>query len=117
MRKHVLLAALLLAGATVTAGPVSAAGLPQSRMPGVIAGDGLLEPVQWGWRRCRYWRRECAERWGWGGWRFRRCLWRHGCFFGGGRDHYDDHRGRGRDRDDDDYGDRGRRGGRDRDDD
>lgn len=37
-----------------------------------------------GWRhhrfnRCHSWRRECADRWGWGGPRFRRCLWRHGC--------------------------------------
>lgn len=29
--------------------------------------------------RCRGWRHECASRWGWGGWRFRRCLERHGC--------------------------------------
>lgn len=36
-------------------------------------------------RRCRYWRRECADRWGWGGWEFRRCLYRHGC--GGGYGH------------------------------
>jgi hypothetical protein len=28
---------------------------------------------------CRAWRHECAERWGWGGWGFRRCLARHGC--------------------------------------
>ena len=33
--------------------------------------------------RCHYWRRECARRWGWGGWEFRRCLWRHGCGGGG----------------------------------
>ncbi|MDX2289814.1 MAG: hypothetical protein NW217_13455 [Hyphomicrobiaceae bacterium] len=29
--------------------------------------------------RCRIWRHECADRWGWGGWRFRRCLRNHGC--------------------------------------
>jgi hypothetical protein len=38
---------------------------------------------RWRWRRgysrCRAWRRECAARWGWGGRRFRRCVWRHGC--------------------------------------
>lgn len=28
---------------------------------------------------CRSWRHECADRWGWGGYRFRRCLDRHGC--------------------------------------
>lgn len=33
---------------------------------------------RWG-GRCRAWRHECADRWGWGGPGFRRCLWRHGC--------------------------------------
>lgn len=28
---------------------------------------------------CRYWRHECAERWGWGSRQFYRCVWRHGC--------------------------------------
>ncbi len=28
---------------------------------------------------CYRWRRICAGRWGWGGPRFRRCLWRHAC--------------------------------------
>ena len=32
-----------------------------------------------GWGHCRMWRHRCAERWGWGTWPFRRCLWRHGC--------------------------------------
>ena len=37
-----------------------------------------------GWRprhfgRCSAWRNECAARWGWGGWRFQRCIARHGC--------------------------------------
>src|SRR5215468_5335869 len=31
------------------------------------------------WRRCRRMRHECAERWGWGTWEFRRCVRRHGC--------------------------------------
>lgn len=29
--------------------------------------------------RCRAWHNECADRWGWGTWRFRRCVIRHGC--------------------------------------
>lgn len=33
----------------------------------------------WGFGQCRAWRRECAARWGWGGPRYNRCLWRHGC--------------------------------------
>jgi hypothetical protein len=32
-----------------------------------------------GYGYCRSWRHECAERWGWGGWQFQRCLARHGC--------------------------------------
>ena len=28
---------------------------------------------------CYRWRHICADRWGWGGPGFRRCLWRHGC--------------------------------------
>lgn len=31
------------------------------------------------WRHCRHERHECAERWGWGTWEFRRCVRRHGC--------------------------------------
>jgi hypothetical protein len=38
---------------------------------------GLVQQVQW--RRCRAWRHECADRWGWGTNRYYRCLWRHGC--------------------------------------
>ena len=41
-----------------------------------------LEFGNYGNRRygyCRSWRHECAERWGWGTWRFNRCLARHGC--------------------------------------
>lgn len=54
--------------------------------------DGLRHRHHWrhqhgrhdGWRprhygRCSAWRNECAARWGWGGWRFQRCLARHGC--------------------------------------
>jgi hypothetical protein len=36
--------------------------------------------------RCHYWRQECARRWGWGGWEYRRCLRDHGC--GGGNHNY-----------------------------
>jgi hypothetical protein len=36
-----------------------------------------VTPVQWG--RCYYWRRVCADRWPWLGWRFRRCMVIHGC--------------------------------------
>lgn len=49
-----------------------------SPVPGSSAGENsLVETVQWR-GRCRAWRNECARRWG-GGWRYRRCLARHGC--------------------------------------
>jgi hypothetical protein len=32
-----------------------------------------------GYGYCQRSRHECAERWGWGGWDFRRCVERHGC--------------------------------------
>ena len=37
----------------------------------------VTEPVQYR-RYCRRWNRECRARWGWG-WRYRRCMRRHGC--------------------------------------
>jgi hypothetical protein len=59
--------------------PISAAPLgPQTPTPAVE--NGLVEQVQWwGHRHCRYWRHECANRWGWGTRRYYRCLWRHDC--------------------------------------
>ena len=39
-----------------------------------------VEQVQfWDIGRCRAWRRECADRWGWRTGRWYRCLARHGC--------------------------------------
>ncbi|HWE21806.1 MAG TPA: hypothetical protein VG758_32290 [Hyphomicrobiaceae bacterium] len=44
------------------------------------AQTAAVEQVQfWGVDRCRSWRRECAERWGWRSDRWYRCLARHGC--------------------------------------
>jgi len=70
---------LALTGIFVTTGfffvpQMSSAGVTS---PGSqITHQSLLEPVQYG--RCHAWYRECRARWG-GGWRFRRCLARHGC--------------------------------------
>ena len=33
----------------------------------------------YGYRGCGRARHICADRWGWGGPGFRRCMWRHGC--------------------------------------
>jgi hypothetical protein len=52
---------------------------PQSPLPSVAAEQNLLQPVHYPNWRCRAWRRECAVRWGWGTWRFNRCMRRHAC--------------------------------------
>ncbi len=45
-----------------------------------LAGQTLAQQVQWGgYGRCRYWRHECASRWGWGTSGYYRCLYRHDC--------------------------------------
>lgn len=62
------------AGSTFAAAATVA---PGASLP-VISGQSLIEKSHYR-NRCRAWRRECAARWGWGGWRFRRCLARHGC--------------------------------------
>lgn len=68
-----MLAAAVGPASAVTIGPHSKALAP------ITTDDWLVQPVQW--RYCRYWRRECAERWGWGTRRFYFCLERHGCNF------------------------------------
>jgi hypothetical protein len=97
MRFKIPLAAACLALATLSLPAVSsAAALPGASQSTAKLGaqSTLTEAVQYrrdgwrrggwdrdrgGWGRCRAWRNECADRWGWGGPRFRRCLWRHGC--------------------------------------
>jgi hypothetical protein len=72
------LAAGLIALGTLAA-PQTSVAATFSPVPGVSARDtSFVETVQWR-GRCRAWRRECARRWGWGGWRYRRCLARHAC--------------------------------------
>lgn len=72
-----MLATAVGPASAVTVGPHSKALAP------ITVEDSLVKPVQWGeWRYCRYWRRQCAERWGWGTRRFYRCLERHGCGWG-----------------------------------
>lgn len=49
-------------------------------------GDWRDRDDRGGWRgggrryRCRFVRHQCADRFGWGGWRFRSCMLRRGCF-------------------------------------
>ena len=86
----------LLAGAVValsmaaTSAPASAAAsLPNMS---IANGNSQVDLVHWRryahghrlwgggrWNQCRAWRNECADRWPARGWRFQRCLRRHGC--------------------------------------
>ena len=81
MRIAPLLAASVVAIGLSAAGTPSEAAqlLPQLK----VTNQSLAQPVQY-WRHrhnyCYRWRHVCADRWGWGGWRFRRCLRVHGCF-------------------------------------
>jgi hypothetical protein len=75
--KALTLAAAIAAGAALAPLPASANALPAAKAPqSVITDSSMVQEVG---RRCWFWRNECASRWGWGGWRFRRCLIRHGC--------------------------------------
>lgn len=70
--------ALAMAAAFAPVGVSAAPAMPQSPIVDVAAGAGsLVEKTHF--RRCRFWRHECAHRWGWGTRGYHRCLWRHGC--------------------------------------
>lgn len=70
-----LLAAAMLALATPAGAATSAQALPRLD---TMAPQSLVEKA--GWRgHCSRWRHICADRWGWGTWRFRRCMVLHGC--------------------------------------
>jgi hypothetical protein len=92
MRRNIpFLAGLALV--TIALTPMSASAAPTATYAPLISATSPVQTVQYsgdryrnrGWRydgyydHCRAWRHRCAERWGWGGWEFRRCLWRHGC--------------------------------------
>jgi hypothetical protein len=60
--------------------PSHAAVVAPSKPAAAAADSSLLHQVHRPGVRCWAWRKECAARWGWGTWRFRRCLARHGCW-------------------------------------
>lgn len=82
MRLTSLAAGIAIAGFLCVGIPAAqAAPLSQTQLQSTqqtMFGPSLLEKVQWRGNWCRRWWRECRWRWG-GGWRFRRCLARHGC--------------------------------------
>ena len=76
--KALTFAAAVAVGAALAPHAASANVLPPATSAQSFAGSdsSMVQNVA---RRCWVWRNECARRWGWGGPRFRRCLWRHGC--------------------------------------
>ncbi|HWB46523.1 MAG TPA: glycosyl hydrolase family 5 [Hyphomicrobiaceae bacterium] len=75
LAKLTLVASVAAAGAFFVPHAVSAATLAPSAAT-TAAGNSLVQHVQW--RHCSRWNRECRRRWG-AGWRYRRCMRRHGC--------------------------------------
>lgn len=70
-------AGLLTLGALV--GPQISSAAPASSAAGLRGSDsGTVQQVHYR-SRCRYWRRECADRYGWGSRRYHRCLRFNGC--------------------------------------
>jgi hypothetical protein len=72
-------AALIAAGAALGPQFISTANaLPAGPSLQSVAPDRSLR-VEVGMSRCQAWRFTCADRWGWGTWRFRRCMRLHAC--------------------------------------
>jgi hypothetical protein len=89
IKKLSVAAGLWIAVALSTSMAASPTSAPQSLLPNTAEFDGALvhqtqegyrnEKYQYGrfggyYSRCHYRRRECARRWGWGTWRYRRCV-------------------------------------------
>ncbi len=76
VRKYSLVAGLFVMATAFGPTLASAApAMPQSRQTGV---EELVQKVHYR-SRCRAWRHECAERWGWRTRGYFRCVARHGC--------------------------------------
>jgi hypothetical protein len=81
MMLRLALTAGLAVGALGVTGQIASA-LPLAQKSEAVSRaepGGLLQPQPVQWRRCRYWRYECAERWGWRTPRYFVCLARHDC--------------------------------------
>jgi hypothetical protein len=79
--KIALAAGLLTLGAL--ASPQISSAAPMSPAAGLRGADaGTVQQAHYRGGSCRYWRRECAYRWGWHTHGYYRCLRRHDC--GGG---------------------------------
>jgi hypothetical protein len=79
MRRFAIAGGLVL-GIAMAVGSQTASAVtigPHTRA--ATAEDSLVQLAQFPFPYCRFVRRECAERWGWGTRRFYRCLERRGC--------------------------------------
>lgn len=77
LRGVIVAAALVAGGMAFGSGGASAAPVAAKPSGATLPQLSLIEKSQYR-RYCRRWYRECRARWG-GGWRFRRCMRRHGC--------------------------------------
>lgn len=77
VRGFIIAGAVAVGGLAFSAGGASAAPVGASPYSTALPQLTLIEKSRYR-RYCRRWYRECRARWG-GGWRFRRCMRRHGC--------------------------------------
>src|SRR5215470_17139411 len=85
-RKFILASALVAAAALAPSAGTAGVQAAQINLAGAEDQSLLHQAQFWDIGRCRAWRRECADRWGWRTGQFHRCLARHGCE----RHRYDD---------------------------
>jgi hypothetical protein len=78
LRTFVVLSGLAAVAALAPSAAVAGAASPLA-MQMTDQATALKQVQFWDIGRCRAWRRECAERWGWRTGRWYRCLARHGC--------------------------------------
>jgi hypothetical protein len=73
-------AAGLLTLGILAAPQLSSAASVLAPTAGISGADtSAVHQVHWRDRSCRYWRHECADRYGWGSRRYYRCLRFNGC--------------------------------------
>lgn len=79
MRRTMLIAAAVTMASPLMLGEASAAStqVPQMQAAQSAAAAGAIVEKA-GYRHCARWNYRCHRRWGWG-WKYRRCMVRHGC--------------------------------------
>ncbi len=75
--RNLTIAAALAAGTMIFTGVPSLQAAPMPTVSKSLAANSMVHEARHG-RYCRRWHWICRDRWGWG-WRYRRCMRRHGC--------------------------------------